>query len=176
MINYEGWILTRSGVKFDLFNPHPSMINIEDIAHALANICRFGGHTDEHYSVAQHSVLVSNIVPDEDAMCGLLHDATEAYIGDMVSPLKHFIPKFKEVEQNLWVVVCERFGLSVGMPASVKHADLVMLATERHQYLPESEPWDCIMGIEPRSDLLDLKPWGFTSSRSRFLNKYKELL
>lgn len=176
MIEYEGWILTRSGVKFDLFNPHPNMIRVEDIAHALANVCRFGGHTREHYSVAQHSVLVSKIVPSEDALCGLMHDATEAYIGDMVSPLKHFIPKFKEVEQNLWSVICERFGIDLLMPASVKHADLVMLATERHHYLPESEPWDCIAGIEVRSDLLDVKSWGFTQSKSRFMNRYRELM
>ena len=80
------WILTWSGKRFDLFEPTPEMIDPRDIAQALGTIARFNGHTKEHYTVAQHSVIVANLVPPEHQLAALLHDATEAYIGDMVRP------------------------------------------------------------------------------------------
>lgn len=169
-----GWIITNSGQQIALLDPKPEMIHIEDIAHALSNICRFGGHTFLHYSVAQHSWAVSQIVPEQDALCGLLHDATEAYIGDMVSPLKHAIPKFKEVEQRLWEVICEKFGLDNTMPASVKTADLIMLKTERDFYIPPSVPWPCLEGVSATKEV-DITPWSHKEAYERFMERFCEL-
>lgn len=91
------WILTFSGERFYPFSPAPEEVKTKDIAHALANICRFNGHTRGFYSVAAHSVHVSRLVPPEFALEALLHDAAEAYVGDMVRPLKRGLPAFEEV-------------------------------------------------------------------------------
>src|ERR1017187_10636100 len=79
----HGSITTFSGIHFWPLLPNPADIRIEDIAHALSNQCRFAGHAREFYSVAEHSVRVSQLCPPEDALWGLLHDASEAYLTDV---------------------------------------------------------------------------------------------
>ena len=82
------WMTTFTGKRFYPEDPKPEDITIEDLAHALANTCRWGGHTDVFYSVAQHSVLTS-LVADRPYRRGmLLHDGAEAYVGDLPRPLK----------------------------------------------------------------------------------------
>ena len=153
------WILTASGKRFFLFDPQPEEIDIVDIAHALANICRFGGHTKFHYSVAQHSVLVSEIVEatvPELAFAALLHDATEAYVGDMVRPLKKQMPAYREVEDATWIAIAKVFALPEILPPIVKRADMAALLTERRDVMlvnhlnhPEF-PWEADeLGYEP---------------------------
>lgn len=105
------WILTHSGRQFDLTSPTAAMISPVDIAHALSNLCRFNGHTRTHYSVAQHSMLVSSLVPEQHKLVALLHDATEAYIGDMTRPLKAIMPGFRIAEEIIWQAICDRFNL-----------------------------------------------------------------
>jgi hypothetical protein len=130
------WIQTHSGIKFDLLAPTPDMVDINDIAHALSNICRFNGHVREFYSVAQHSVHVSRLVHPAWALTGLLHDATEAYVGDMVRPLKALLPDYKYAEERIWYVIVRKFDLpSVIQPRSLKHADNVALMTERRDLM-----------------------------------------
>jgi hypothetical protein len=139
---YDGWILTQSGIKFDLFAPTPDMVNINDIAHALAHICRFGGHSQEFYSVAQHSLIVSAGVSAADAMVGLMHDATEAYCGDMVRPLKRRMPDYKMVEDGIWLAIQAKFRLGDITPA-IKVADERALQTERRDLMiPSPHLWD----------------------------------
>ena len=82
-----GWIQTYTKKKFDLLDPKPEMVCIEDVAHHLSNVCRFSGACSEFYSVAQHSVLVSEVCSPDSAVWGLLHDAGEAYYGDIVTPI-----------------------------------------------------------------------------------------
>jgi hypothetical protein len=124
------WIQTYSGRHFDPTHPDTEQLCIEDIAHALSLLCRFNGHSREFYSVAEHSVRVSYIVPAEHALWGLLHDAGEAYLSDVPRPVKEWLPQFNEVEDRLLQVIVEHFGLSWPMPASVKVADDTMLVTE----------------------------------------------
>ena len=110
-------IETYSGKWFDILNPQPEMIDIESIAHATSMVCRFSGHTRHHYSVAQHSWLGSYLVPRENALEFLLHDASEAYIGDMSRPLKHCTEAgkhYREVEARITAVIREVFGLAHG--------------------------------------------------------------
>ena len=135
-------IHTFSGIAFDLLNPQPEMILLEDIIHSLSLINRFNGAARFPYSVAQHSLYVAGLLPDEFKLHGLLHDAPEAYVGDMVSPLKKIMSQYKEVEANISRVVANVFGLSYPAPAEVKKADLAVLSAEREQVLnPSYGPW-----------------------------------
>ncbi|WP_460104750.1 phosphohydrolase [Pseudomonas sp. S2_D10] len=158
------WILTHTGKRFDLFEPDVDMIDPRDIAHSLAHLCRFNGHTREFYSVAQHSCLVADLVPAEHKLAALLHDATEAYLGDMTRPLKEWMPYYRGFEDVIWGRVCERFGLEIDLPASVRQADLIALATERRDLMPPDPAiWDCFVGIEPAPERI--RPWSPTEAR-----------
>ena len=169
------WILTHSGLRFDLANPRAAVVTPQDIAHALSNICRFNGHTFKHYSVAQHSVLLSSVVPPADALAGLLHDATEAYVGDVVRPLKQLLPEYQVIEARIWQAICERFDLPLVLPGSVKRADLHMLATERRDLMPLNGcTWPRLDGIAPMQ--IEITPWPPERAREAFLERLHELL
>jgi 5'-deoxynucleotidase YfbR-like HD superfamily hydrolase len=150
------WIQTFTGKQFFPLHPKPQQICIRDIAHALSNICRFNGHSLRHYSVAEHSVRVCCLLNDRgpaEQLWGLLHDAAEAYLGDIVSPVKprlfvHFAGvcqyadethSFSRIEDELLRLVIERFGLTWPMPESVKAADRTMHATEVRDLLGKCE-------------------------------------
>lgn len=125
------YITTISGRKFWPLDPHPEDVDIHDIAWALSRICRFGGHTNSHYSVATHCTAVSLLVPEEDALWGLLHDASEAYVGDMVRPLKDGMDAYKQVENRVELVIANAFGLPLEMPESVHLADKRIVQAEK---------------------------------------------
>lgn len=130
-----GWFQINSGVHFYPMDPRPEDILIEDIAHALSRICRFGGHVrDGIYSVASHSMLVADLLPDGKKLAGLLHDATEAYLGDIVSPLKRSLPDYRDVEDRLAAIIADKFGVNFD-DSDIKHADMVALATEARDLL-----------------------------------------
>lgn len=129
------WMQTASGKQFYPFFPEESAIDITDIAHGLSLTCRFSGQCSEFYSVAQHSLHVALAIADNtdqaaDALWGLLHDASEAYIGDMVSPLKQCFPEYRRVESRIMRSIAAKFGLPDHPPESVKYFDNVMLVTE----------------------------------------------
>lgn len=143
-------ILTYTGRTVDVLVPDPEEISPIDIAHALSNLCRFTGHTRHFYSVAQHSVLVASLLPRELRFMGLMHDAAEAYVADMATPLKNLLPGYHALEAAVWKAICLRFGLPVELPPEVKHADLVALATEKRDLMPECKTvWPSLIGIEP---------------------------
>lgn len=179
------WIITRSGRKFDLANPTADMVDPADIAHSLSMQCRFNGHTSSFYSVAQHSYLVADLVPVEDQLAALLHDATEAYVGDLVRPLKEGMREwahchglactYEVTEQRVWEAICERFDLSPVLPPSVKHADLVALATEKRDLMPaHAEPWPCLQGITPAPR--HLHSWPPAIAAIHYQNRLLQLL
>lgn len=124
------WILTYSGKRFSFLDIDPEAIDIGDIATALSNICRFTGHLDQHYSVAQHCVLVSHLVEPHLAFEGLMHDASEAYCGDVSSPLKARLPDYREIEGRVDRAIRAKYGLPLVETPDVKVADLRMLASE----------------------------------------------
>ena len=125
------WIQTRHRIAFSLEEPRVTDVHIHDIAHALAHLCRFNGHTRTFYSVAEHSVRCSYIVDRDFALDALLHDAAEAYIGDVSSPLKLALGEaWSDLENRVAGVVAEAFGLLWPIPRCVHAADQRMLATE----------------------------------------------
>lgn len=138
------WFCTYTGVQFYLTDPHPDDVRIEDIAHALSMICRFGGHVREFYSVAQHLV---HCAEEADKMRmgdykfqldTLLHDASEAYIGDIVRPLKYSMPEYLKLEDRTMEVIYTALGLQqpeVDALEDIKQIDDALLLTERNELL-----------------------------------------
>lgn len=144
------WIQTYTGKQFDLVNPDPTLVDIEDIAHALAMTCRFGGHTEKFYSVAEHSLVVSANVDPEHAFLALLHDAAEAYIGDLVRPFKLLLcPQVNEIESRIMAAILARYEVEPDEVAleAVKVADDRALATELRDLFPKTCHWSAAMGL-----------------------------
>lgn len=136
------WMQTYTGRQFYPLDPRAQDVHPADIAHALSLLCRYGGHVDRFYSVAEHCFLLSHAVAPRHALWALLHDATEAYVGDMVRPLKHQLPEYCAAEDLVMVAVAERFGLRGQMPDEVKEADSRILLDERAALMScTRHPW-----------------------------------
>lgn len=176
------WIQTYTGGRFWPLDPDPSEIHVEDIAHSLSNVCRFGGHSRRFYSVAQHSVLVSEQLPDTGdrlSLWGLLHDASEAYLGDMVRPLKEQpgMKAYREAEERVQRAVAERFGLSWPIPREIALADEQLLITEARDLMGDPE-WARVMAAR-KAPLVTLPfeiiPLGPEQARCAFIERFAEL-
>jgi len=171
------WIQTASGKHFDLENPTVEMVDINDIAVALSNLCRFTGHCGKFYSVAEHSIRVMNMLQPRFRLEGLLHDAAEAYIGDMSSPLKRFLRMHSdavaEMIERVEVVVRKAFGLNPGQNLNVKAADARMLATEAKFFMAAD---DTTWGLSRPYDDFGWTPLLHPeTARALFLKAYTEL-
>lgn len=145
---------------------------IEDIAHSLSNMCRFTGHCKEFYSVAQHCVIASNNVADEYKLEALMHDAVEAYLGDVSSPLKELLPEYKQLEKNLYADIANYFGYPEKTSQTVKNIDLVMLATEKRDLMTDTPvKWGILDGIVPLQE--KIVPWCPNQAKSTFLETFR---
>lgn len=194
----KSWIQTKSGVAFDPFEPDPMSILIEDIAHALSNLCRFTGHTREFYSVAEHSVRASyaaetmirlssylgkepQVLPPPDAPAWfmgrvlLLHDASEAYVVDVPAPIKPHLGGYAELEAGVMRAVAQKFCINETFFAHpfVKHIDLTMLATEKRDLLgPPPKPWSVELPAPLEETII---PWSPKRAREEFLARFDQL-
>lgn len=174
----DGFIVTYTGDTIYPLNPDPAHIHIEDIAHALANSCRFTGHVREFYSVGQHSVLASLVVSPEAALTALLHDASEAYLADIARPVKQqpgFGEVYREAEEKLMFAIADRFGITWPMPDEVRVADSVLLVTEARDLMPGGTyQWSAAyQAIEPLP--APITSWLPREAETRFLTRYYEL-
>ena len=137
----KNWMQTHGGRRFTPFAPTVSDIEIGDIAHSLSMQCRFNGHISEFYSVASHSCRVHDLCSREAKVWGLLHDAAEAYVSDIVSPLKAGLPDFRGVEATVEAAIIERFGISLNSDiiAEVKYWDMHCAFEEGERLLAKPE-------------------------------------
>jgi 5'-nucleotidase len=174
------YLQTVSGRWVNPFDPDPAQLDAGDIARALANQCRFGGHCRVFYSVAQHCVIVSRIVEErggdvEDVFAALMHDAGEAYLGDMPHPLKHrsaLGAAFRDAEARLEEAIRDRFKIKANVP-EVKRVDRALLATERRAFSAEIWYWPELEDVEPLD--LELTAWSPDKAADEFVKRYAEL-
>jgi len=163
----DGAINTVASGKIDLLNPTADMVHIADIARGLSNVCRFGGQIPHFYSVAQHSILVAKLMQEdgcdsEQQFYGLMHDASEAYLGDMVRPVKLKVRKYQSLEKQLMKVIAERFEMDYGLFNDVKPYDRLALEMEFDTFFNDK-------------DLLG-RIYSPSQSRERFMTIYKVLV
>lgn len=178
---------TYTGKTFFVTEPERTDFNISDVAHALSNLCRFGGHTKHFYSVAQHAIMVSDIVgslTDNDPslmLWGLMHDATEAYMIDLPTPIKNVMPQYRKREDKLMDLLIVAFklpphGEAKQLPEVVKKADRVALVTEARQLMRRGvSDWSVeYKTLKPYKVLIsNMTP---SEAKTAFLTRYSELL
>lgn len=173
-IREGAYIQTYTGKRFYPMDPRPEEIDIEDIAHALSNICRFTGHTKSFYSVAQHCFHASFYVSDEHALAALLHDASEAYLADIAKPVKslYALRDYEVVEDIVMRAIAGKFGFSYPLHGEIKEVDAKLLFTEKRDLLPVSLDWG--YQIEPYP--FELSPWSPSTAKEGFLFRFEELM
>lgn len=166
-------ILTHTGQYFSFVEPSVDAITIEAIAHALAHTCRFGGHTKQFYSVAEHCVRVAlcECVPSWLKFDALMHDAAEAFVGDIPSPLKQMLPDFRIIEGRVEDAIEVRFGCHEIHHPLVKQADLELLAAEQRDLMPaHDDEWENLKGIVPAR--LRIAPMSAQTAKAEFLQAF----
>jgi hypothetical protein len=152
-------IRTISGQYVNVFEPNPDTLLIEDIAHALSNQCRFGGHLPRFYSVAQHSILCHLVAKEEEKYDALMHDASEAYLLDFPKPIKLEIAQYNEIEHNLMLVLAEKFKFNYPKSEEVERVDRHLLEWEWNSIMLEDSdsadksfpPIECLTPEEARN-------------------------
>lgn len=168
-------ITTLSGNWFDILKPEDYEYDIKEIGHSLSNLCRYTGHTNEFYSVAEHSVLVSRIVPEPLALCGLLHDASEAFLGDVSSPLKKLLPEYKRIEDNVQKAIAKHFSLPYPYPHEIHEADKRMYWQERQTVANNGIRdglWHQNLRATRKVEAVGMSP---TMAYRMFMQRYKEI-
>ncbi len=175
------FIMTQSGQRFYPEHPERHTFLIEDIARALSRECRYGGHATSFYSVAQHSVHCSELVSPENALCALLHDATEAYLKDIPKPLKAILgSSYTTLEGNLWKAIAKQYEVPEEMPKEVHEADKYMMKLEILAGIPpawEDKVWHKYLAdtYRPANGNLILGLWTDKAAEQAFLRRYWEL-
>jgi len=161
-----------SGEYFDYTRPDDGPYHITDIARSLSNLCRYTGHVSHFYSVAQHCVLASQMAPPFLQMAALLHDAAEAYLGDVNSPLKTMLPDYARLEEQVERALFERFHVPWEQMAQIKSIDWKMLATERFALMPldDTNYWP-----DHHPYLINIRPWDPLEAEQQYLNRFMEI-
>ena len=160
---------TTTRGQFWPLDPKADEIRIEDIAHALSNICRYGR---QFYSVAEHSCHVSDHLPPDLALAGLLDDAAEAYIGDMIRPIKYSMPEYQEIDDRISAIIRKKFGIQGERNAEVIRVDNAILADESEQAMGgQIYSW----GLTEKPLNVRLKFWSPTIAGHEFMMRFETL-
>lgn len=168
------WMQLYSGERFYPLDPRPEDITSEDVAHALSNICRYAGHVDRFYSVAEHCVKMSEVVDPEHALAALLHDATEAYVVDVPRPLKRYLPDYQAIENRVWRAITLKYGLDMTLPAQVKEFDTRILLNERDELMSRTRySWEEDTEYQPLP--LTIEGWVPEIAEGRYLQRLDSL-
>lgn len=161
-------IQSYSGSLLNITDPKEDEIDINDIAHALSLLCRFGGHCEKFYSVAEHSVRCMWKAPVGFKKEALLHDASEAYLVDIPRPIKIILLDYKKIESRLEEVIASKYNLPFPMSPEVKVVDNTMLSTEKRD-LMKGPPWEGFPDPYPE----EIKPWSPKKARDMFLTAFE---
>ena len=165
-------IRTFSGIYINVFEPTADMVKIEDIAHALAQQPRFGGHLPRFYSVAQHCLNCAYLTTAfDDKLAALLHDASEAYLLDIPSPIKKNLLNYKEIEHKLMLLIAEKFGFQYPLNERIKKVDEEMLKAEWHYLMLGNESWEFQIYDNGKTEMMFLKMFNYYSGKYRQGNK-----
>lgn len=166
-----------NGDFFDFRDPKGHAFDIDCIAHALSNICRYTGHIRKFYSVAEHCVLVSRLVPAKYALEGLMHDASEAYVSDMASPLKAMLPGYRKIEESVQEALAAFYGLKYPFPPEIHLADKQMYQIERKTIANNVEDKLWYTDNKFFDTPIEIFPTGMTPKNAKmfFLSRFNEL-
>lgn len=143
----EYYVSTCSGQRLYLLAPSASQINIDDIAQGLACQPCYCGQTSQFYSLAQHSVLVAGLVPAQQRLAALLHDAVSAYLGNLPRSMHQLLPGYALIEARVVAAIRECFALSSVDEAMIRRAHLIVQATERRDVRPQVAEFRRLDGI-----------------------------
>ena len=167
-------ISVLDGTFFDILKPKDYPFKINTIATALSNLCRYTGHVTRFYSVAEHSVLVSMLVPRKHALAGLLHDSAEAFLGDVSSPLKKLLPQYQRIEDRVEKAIAKHFQIEYPYHEEIHLADKRMYWNERKTIAPAKDTlWHQELGAARKVEAVGLVP---AEAKKLFLNRYYELI
>lgn len=174
MTEHKDWMLTATGGAFHPLDPRPEEVHIEDIAAALSKMCRYGGHTRRFYSVAEHSILMASKAPEGLKMAALLHDASEAYLQDIIRPVKVHLTGYAEIESRLMAVIAAKFGFAWPLPTEVKKLDEAIIGDEREQAVryPEGKAWSRWEPVPPLN--VTIQFWAPELAEWVFLQSFRE--
>lgn len=174
-IRYGGWIQTYTGTAFYPLDPRHDEIHIEDIAHAQSMLCRFAGHTERFYSIAEHSCHITDWLlknAPEAAFGGLMHDASEAYLVDMPKPVKIYLDDYIAIEKALEATIFDKYGIPFPFNAKIKEADNRILIDERNTLLKTPvKAWD----FEPEPLGIEIQCWSPERAKEEFLTRFHTL-
>jgi len=169
---YKGWMETYGGGKANPFDLKEGDIEIEAIAHSLSMICRYNGHCKKFFSVAEHCLRVADILPPELKLAGLLHDAAEAYLGDVIRPIKYTLVAIQEAEEKALTLIMKKFGVSYlpTVKKMVKEADNIIGSTEARDLMFNSKDW----GNLPKPLIGKINPLSPGVAEMFFLIRFRE--
>ena len=171
------FIQVYTGGRFWPLDPKENEIHIEDIAHALSNQCRYSGHTEQFYSVAQHSLLVSWFCDQQYALEGLMHDASEAYLVDVPRPIKSSFPQYLEIEKSIMYAIGTKYNFRFPIHNEVTNVDNAMLWLEKEQVMKPGLDWYQDIKVEPIDAMRDYKIICMSPEEAKlsFLNRFNSL-
>lgn len=174
-IRYGDWMQVFSGGKIYPLDPRPEEIHLEDIAHALSQMNRYGGHTLFPYSVAQHCILLSYVIDPQYSFLALMHDASEAYLCDIPRPIKKDLTNYSNIENRLMAVIAKKFNFTWPMPEEVKIGDNRMITTERFQVMPKGDDYNLVPSDKYPAYKIKITEITAKQAKEAFINRFKEL-